>query len=278
MDLNIEQRGYPETIYKYRDWNDKFHKRILTHNEVFMSSPKAFNDPFDSRVVVNYTLLDNSQKIDAFLKRLLGSRIDELKERGISYEDKYKEMFKRFTNDISGVQDMVNEKSKQFQDENFGILSMSSVWDNILMWSHYSNNHKGICVGFKEELMRNSGLFGKGGRVLYYTDYPELHPNLDSEQSEEIKAKQYFIESHSKAKDWEYEHEYRLSITYPCVPTNAERTIIVPADAIKDITLGVDFPDEQLEELKEIAVQKSIQLYRAEKVPFKFAITRNRLI
>ena len=29
-----------------------------------------------------------------------------------------------------------------------GFFSLSNNYDNYLMWSHYANNHKGICIGF----------------------------------------------------------------------------------------------------------------------------------
>ena len=31
---------------------------------------------------------------------------------------------------------------------NFGAFSMSQLKDNILMWSHYANQHKGFCIEF----------------------------------------------------------------------------------------------------------------------------------
>jgi len=37
----------PTTLCKYRYWSDKYHKRIITESELFFSSPKHFNDPYD---------------------------------------------------------------------------------------------------------------------------------------------------------------------------------------------------------------------------------------
>jgi hypothetical protein len=30
----------------------------------------------------------------------------------------------------------------------FGILCLSRNWDNLLLWSHYGDGHKGLCLGF----------------------------------------------------------------------------------------------------------------------------------
>jgi len=38
------------TLYKYRAWNDdmNYQKRIITNNEIYLSSADQFNDPFDA--------------------------------------------------------------------------------------------------------------------------------------------------------------------------------------------------------------------------------------
>lgn len=30
-----------------------------------------------------------------------------------------------------------------------GFISFSSCWDNLVLWSHYTNKHKGMALGFK---------------------------------------------------------------------------------------------------------------------------------
>src|SRR5689334_9926228 len=37
----------PKRLYKYRVWQNPFHKSVLTNNELFLSSPSGFNDPYD---------------------------------------------------------------------------------------------------------------------------------------------------------------------------------------------------------------------------------------
>ncbi|MBL7103181.1 MAG: DUF2971 domain-containing protein [Bacteroidales bacterium] len=37
------------------------------------------------------------------------------------------------------------------QNDHYGILSLSAKWDNILIWGHYAEKHKGFCIGFNEE-------------------------------------------------------------------------------------------------------------------------------
>lgn len=39
-----------------------------------------------------------------------------------------------------------------------GICSFSKARKNQLMWSHYADEHKGICIGFKEEYLKKAGV------------------------------------------------------------------------------------------------------------------------
>ncbi len=52
---------FPQTLYKYRDWDNKNNKRFITHREVFMSAPSSFEDELDCKLPVRYDLLTEKQ-------------------------------------------------------------------------------------------------------------------------------------------------------------------------------------------------------------------------
>jgi hypothetical protein len=44
----------PKYLYKYRDFDQSGRNiRMLSHNEIFFSSPAKFNDPFDCQIPIN---------------------------------------------------------------------------------------------------------------------------------------------------------------------------------------------------------------------------------
>jgi hypothetical protein len=49
--------GNSEVLYKYRTWSDKNHQSCLKNNELFFASPSQINDPFDTKISVDYSLL-----------------------------------------------------------------------------------------------------------------------------------------------------------------------------------------------------------------------------
>ena len=121
--------------------------------------------------------------------------------------------------------------------------------------------------------MRNCGLFGKGGPVAYTKDFPELNP-LEQEHT----MQKSFKQTHNKAKDWEYEKEYRLTnLFFPYQPTNEQRVIQVPTEIIEEVNLGMNISQKNKEEIIKECLNKNIKVFQTEKIPFRFELTRKEI-
>lgn len=92
----------------------------------------------------------------------------------------------------------------------FGFCSFSETNDNILMWSHYANCHKGIVLefDFPEEYIEN---------LIYKVSYKSSLPSLDhaaawiSVQEESAESNDIILSDLSiKSSHWSYEREWRL--------------------------------------------------------------------
>ena len=161
------ERKYPEIVYKYRDWSNPKHKRVLTNNELYLAPPSEFNDPFDCRIAPNFKLLDTKEKIQRYVDEATIRHFDTLTKENRDLRFEMKRIEDRLTNNIDEVQKDHEEQLFKTQDTYYGILPLSCRWNSILMWSHYANSHKGYCVGFWEEKLRNSNFFGSGGQINY---------------------------------------------------------------------------------------------------------------
>ncbi|SNR33977.1 DUF2971 domain-containing protein [Lutibacter flavus] len=262
--------NYPDIIYKYRSWNNDFHKNILLNNEVFMSPPNDFNDPFDCRIPKNHYLIDTPEKIDQFINDGIEKHREWLIASGKNIDFEKKQLKERLQ-DIETYQKEHEDLEYAEMDKHYGILSLSARWNSILMWSHYGDFHKGFCIGFNELKMRNCGLFGKGGPVTYTEEFPEINP-----MEQEHTMLKSFKQTHNKAKDWEYEEEYRLTnLFFPNVPTNEQRVIKVPSEFIDEVNLGMNISEQHKTEIITECTKRNIKVYQTEKTPFKFNLTRN---
>lgn len=103
------------------------------------------------------------------------------------------------------------------------------------MWSHYGNNHKVFCIGFREDLMRKSNLFGAGFEVNYSTKFPERNPLKKIEPIQDS-----FLQLGYKAIEWKYEEEFRLINLKLEGLNKKDRIIKCPDEFISEVILGIE--------------------------------------
>ena len=261
----------PEIVYKYRDWKNHFHKRLLLNNEIYLSSPKDFNDPFDCRITENYNLFTPEEE-EKYINELLVSGFPKTEAQGLDFREVVKRV-EGLLKDKEKLQETIEFERSYYQDHCYAIFSCSKLWNNILMWSHYSNQHTGFCVGFYKDKLLRSGLFGKVGDVVYRTDYPEIKPRV-AKKDEQMMINS-FLETHSKAKNWKYEKEVRFMANhFPKELSQADRTLTIPDHYFAEVILGINISKEDRNEIIEICTVKGLKVFQAIKVKFKFKINR----
>ena len=80
-----------------------------------------------------------------------------------------------------------------------GLLCFSKHWHNPVLWAHYADSHKGMCLGFD--------LPDVGPRAVNYVDRRITLTNRDLTNPGEDFANTTF---YTKYEDWRYEEEIRL--------------------------------------------------------------------
>jgi len=230
----LSEMNLPKLIYKYRDWEKRNHKTIITKRNVYMASPRSFEDPLDCKIPIRYDLLKEKEIFEmyVFFSKMnhpnwnrQRHRIDAKKWTKIS-PIKNKETLEKFQKDYF----------ESFFDQ-FGVLSLTANPSNEEMWLKYSNQHKGFCVGFNTEIMFES-LRG-GGEVNYYDELPIIYP----EPKHSIII-QHQLQAFSKLKKWQFEEEYRTHLFHSSRLTEEQRTITLPKEAYNKIILGKEMPRE----------------------------------
>ncbi|MDO4332786.1 MAG: DUF2971 domain-containing protein [Eubacteriales bacterium] len=88
-----------------------------------------------------------------------------------------------------------NAASRNLQRTVF-IACFSERPDSLLMWGHYANNHRGICVGYDlKKLIENYDCLP----VIYEEELPQ-----------NINNAHILKDTLTKYRDWEYEKEWRI--------------------------------------------------------------------
>lgn len=87
-------------------------------------------------------------------------------------------------------------------DQKYGLICMSEDWQHPLLWGHYADKHKGLCLGFD---VTDNAQFRK---VFYAAE--RISPAYFSKLADSTSESPSFIEhALTKFDGWEYEAEHR---------------------------------------------------------------------
>lgn len=134
------------------------------------------------------------------------------------------------------------EITKIFRDEAFpieqsalAVTCFSEKNDNLLMWSHYSDSHRGICLGFDLQKL--------------YLNFKKYHPALIKvKYTDQLERIDYFSEKKKaiinwfriKSDSWSYEKEVRIVLTNLKMDPTKHIAIPFDTETINSIYLGTN--------------------------------------
>ncbi len=98
----------------------------------------------------------------------------------------------------------------QYLVDTFRVCCFSKINDNLLMWSHYADSHRGLCVEYE---LDTETYKSRVMHVRYQTAMPaletiRLHPNGTLSVNIDEEARIFL----TKSEDWAYEQECRIII------------------------------------------------------------------
>lgn len=149
-----------------------------------------------------------------------------------------------------------------------GIVSLSETSRNLLMWAHYADEHRGICIGFDSEVLSELELGN-----IHLERYHSLSPvkvnydNLRVDIKELLKDQDFIYENSilkmltTKSDEWIYEKEHRciVPIGWSDIAYSKGRNIKVKAAIEKyfsDSTYICEQSDEIITTQKEVVFEE----------------------
>lgn len=241
--INFNDIKYPETLYKYRDWNKPNNRTIISKREVFFSPPSNFDDEFDCKIPRRWDLLSDEDILNWFY-------YDSVNKQNPNFSIEQHIEFAVYWANNTAIKDKAfidTMQSKEFGDfsERCGVLSLTEFNALPEMWQSYSANHTGFCVGFEPEIMLRHAGTG-GGKVMYDDELPIIYPTPKHSTHEQL-AYQIF----SKLSCWEFEQEYRVFKFREHPLTLADRQVQIPAEAFKELIFGANMIEETIRDVIE---------------------------
>lgn len=231
------------TLYTYMpvDLLDERVRPVFEEGKLWFSSPAYFNDPFDCKI---YPKVPSDEELAKYLA--LNAENATPQDYNIILEG-----IRKSTGDITkrAIDDIMNKS---------GVKCFTPNNANILMWSHYTNSHKGICLEF--DTLVDPEFFVYPINVVYSENYPDL----------EFTDKRFTTEVlRTKSKDWKYEDEvriYKRESGYHNFNPNS----------LKSVIFGCNTPDDKQAQIIEIIRRNMnlnhVQFYKCFHHPNQFKL------
>lgn len=219
--------------YAFRKCN-KFLYQSLINDQLNISSPTTFNDPFDCPIRVLLKLLNKGDEISKLVR--------------YAYQDCLK--IACFTSNIAYDDVFKHKKHRNDKDE----------FSNELMWAHYADSHKGICIKYHFSIYISKLMNEDKNVVSYFKDVKYSSKKLSSYSKKgSISVEDAFF---LKGKKWEYENELRF--LHFDLNGKGEHGIIKIPNCIEAIYFGLECSEKDKETIINIMKSKPVEFYQME--------------
>ncbi|WP_158161008.1 DUF2971 domain-containing protein [Grimontia hollisae] len=241
---------------------NQFTISMLREKTAWIARPDTFNDPFDC----NYRPIPARMKegdelfIDDLPPHEVEAKIINDLPKGCSDREMEQAIFRiaEFRNDH--IQHMINS---------YCVLSLSEECDHTLLWSHYADQHRGICIQYARS--ENSNLSGELSRPVryrrhYYSvdhkDYQVfLRDHVYSPSGKDWRNGNNLLTNaiFTKSEQWFYEKEWRIAMPFPQPAKGFNLKIDVP---IISVIFGCLTPEEDKKVVMDI-LGDDVRYYQA---------------
>ncbi len=222
--MTVQQGQIQRHLYKYRTLNSNLDK-ILINDELWFSNPNDFNDPFDCQIVVDSN--NSQQEIEQFIIKNSLTPVSSIEATRLA---------KIMISKPQEWDKIVNE-TIQTQINASGVCCFGGNADNILLWSHYTDSHKGVCLKF--DVLADLDFFVFPMKVTYQPNYPIYN---------HLKNQTQLVDSLIKTKSdvWTYEEEVRIVKLKPGLH-KFKKTALV------EVIFGCKSNESEIKRIKDLA-------------------------
>ena len=259
-----------------------------------VSLPTKLNDPFE--FLPTDVGVWTKTKVKRFLKdKTRRNRIYESQKlQGLVKNKKDFKNALRATDDIAlGLVPKFQSKDNWFHikemknqlAENIRLISFSSEFaedeEEILMWTHYSENHTGFRLHYDSNLLMLPSFELR--KIVYSHKRPPIDYTLDNLSNKYIN--QIITATVTKSMSWEYEKEYRLLVDPKyCFTAKRDSDILyfakLPVQSLIRVDVGLDCKSNFIEDIKALSKAnnfKNITFYKAELYKDKYKINYEKI-
>lgn len=274
----LRELNFPKSCYKYRRLNQTTINTLI-EGYVWLSTIADLNDPFECSLQFDYLecsrLFYSDKKFHQIFSEKFGKPLTKDEIRIIvessnpnkAYHDICKSKNIILNMSIEKQQEVIEKRWSEIIEETnhyIKVCSFSEINNSLLLWSHYANDHKGICIEY--DIVNEPSEVRAFLLPIIYSD-TVYKVGLFEELTSLRKIGSTLI----KAKDWEYENEWRLAFLRQDNEIPSKLIVSKP----KAVYLGTRFHlnDEQLiNDLFSVLEEKDIPYFLMSKHPTEYKL------
>lgn len=253
-------------LYHWQRFNAQRLRATLESNCIYCSSPGAFNDPWDCKPHFNSEVLADPQENE----RHVNWAVDLCKRKTNMSPRDLERMRRTLLSDRERAVELLNQISDEMAPEinnRYRVYCLGPTVSNLLMWAHYADNHRGVCLEFD---IANETLCG-ALKCNYMPAFPLMKLHDDSDDAA-------LLILLSKSDVWNYEEEYRLIAQERAVAIPGADTLMtdnsflqLQAGALRAVITGCQTDHNAVSTLVQQAAPQ-VRVRRAVRVPNRYQL------
>jgi hypothetical protein len=290
----MKRENAPPFLYRYRKFNE-FSESELLEGYVWLSHPDDFNDPFDSALLISEEVLfekmvkkqpdvlfgkpevaafftEDERKTVRASENPFNTAWDILQSKGsLPFTVPADTAFKAFMEAIQVANSQARSDRAAFLKNTIRIGCFCENFSSVLMWSHYAENHTGICIEYNTEALFKKPLtLSCLHPVIYKSERFDSTGHFDPADVGKVNILSPSLASCHKSPDWSYEREWRLVIPGGLANTNQKFSTDTQPSRI---LVGAKIKTDDLRKIEALAAKISVPVSVGEMSETNFSIT-----
>lgn len=263
----VETEKPMQKLYKFMSINANNYASI-GNSSLWFSDVRKFNDPFEGLFALKMPTFDEVKIND--LRRLSSRYVEIVRQagiqdatdlpKGLSKQQYHDYLSPHFKSILAGIRNHFIERmgvscfvrDLYIKDEALQFLgSDRAALHNQLMWSHYADGLRGLCIEFDGETLYDGLKHLNPSHEIAPVEikYTDIRPRIDvweaiskyiqANESMRIQlTEQWLDETSKKPIQWEYENEIRFRAL-----DAVDQNLKYPSEAISKVVFGQKMPE-----------------------------------
>jgi hypothetical protein len=251
-----------ERLFHYQPYRFEHLENTIWRRLIRFSRASAFNDPWDCKP--SFFVPEDRGELERLVRYMQAASEKHTPEMASAEREARVRHYLEHPCELRS--DLASASAEMWaqMDWRYRIYCLSARPDSQLMWGHYADHHRGVCLEFNVRTPDFS--------LAIQVDYNAAYPNFSLADDKDLSP------FHTKSSDWAYEQEYRLiaqeesEALRPNTLMTRDGFFQFSERALVSIIIGASASDDTRREVSELARGSGSLVRTAMRVPHRYEL------